>query len=383
MKLEHLQRVVSLINIDALFNLHKVKFSKMEILFRDIEVKEAIDRVNVFINVEAIFNKFHNKYTEEALVVMTKDEIRAFHMSIISNVINLAAHYRLFFAKNRIRSNIVFYMNEFSKYGEQNNSIHVSKYREKYVYSYTQNPNYELINGVMRSVLNAIETITDYLENIYFVSSDRVESSLIPLIMVEDKMIDGQLNFIVSTDPYDMQYVNKNFLVIAPMGDESRVLTANNVYEFFRDKGELKVEDKLPSYLLPFILSTCGDKRRSLEKVKGTSFNSIYKGINKLFKKLDIGEDEYVSFEELAVAIKEDPLNPSGNRTRVVKNYMCIDLDRQLSMVSPSQKTVIEQQLKDRFDSESLKLINKKHFQECPLQVVELNQYHPKKRNLF
>lgn len=383
MKLEHLQRVVSLINIDALFNLHKVRFSKMEILFRDIEVKEAIDRVNVFINVEAIFNKFHNKYTEEALVVMTKEEIRAFHMSIISNVINLAAHYRLFFAKNKIRSNIVFYMNEFSKYGEQNNSIHVSDYREKYVYSYTQNPNYELINGVMRSVLNAIEAIVDYLENIYFVSSDRIESSVIPLVMVEDKMLDGQLNFIVSTDPYDMQYVNKNFLVIAPMGDESRVLTTKNVYEFFRAKGELKVDDELPSYLLPFILSTCGDKRRSLDKVKGTSFNSIYKGIKKLFTKLDIGDEEYVSFEELAIAIKEDPLNPSGNRKRVVKNYMCIDLDRQLSMVSPSQKTAIEQQLKDRFDSESLKMINKKHFQECPLQIVELNQYHPKKRQLF
>ena len=383
MKLEHLQRVVSLINIDALFNLHKVRFSKMEILFRDIEVKEAIDRVNVFINVEAIFNKFHNKYTEEALVVMTKEEIRAFHMSIISNVINLAAHYRLFFAKNKIRSNIVFYMNEFSKYGEQNNSIHVSDYREKYVYSYTQNPNYELINGVMRSVLNAIEAIVDYLENIYFVSSDRIESSVIPLVMVEDKMLDGQLNFIVSTDPYDMQYVNKNFLVIAPMGDESRVLTTKNVYEFFRAKGELKVDDELPSYLLPFILSTCGDKRRSLDKVKGTSFNSIYKGIKKLFNKLDIGDEEYVSFEELAIAIKEDPLNPSGNRKRVVKNYMCIDLDRQLSMVSPSQKTAIEQQLKDRFDSESLKMINKKHFQECPLQIVELNQYHPKKRQLF
>ena len=383
MKLEHLQRVVSLINIDALFNLHKVRFSKMEILFRDIEVKEAIDRVNVFINVEAIFNKFHNKYTEEALVVMTKEEIRAFHMSIISNVINLAAHYRLFFAKNKIRSNIVFYMNEFSKYGEQNNSIHVSDYREKYVYSYTQNPNYELINGVMRSVLNAIEAIVDYLENIYFVSSDRIESSVIPLVMVEDKMLDGQLNFIVSTDPYDMQYVNKNFLVIAPMGDESRVLTTKNVYEFFRAKGELKVDDELPSYLLPFILSTCGDKRRSLDKVKGTSFNSIYKGIKKLFTKLDISDEEYVSFEELAIAIKEDPLNPSGNRKRVVKNYMCIDLDRQLSMVSPSQKTTIEQQLKDRFDSESLKMINKKHFQECPLQIVELNQYHPKKRQLF
>lgn len=371
-------------NLDAIFNLHKVRFSKLDILFKDVDVKSAIDRVNVFINIESIFHMFHNSYMEDQLTVMNNEELKDLHANIISNTINLAAHYRLFFTKNKIQTNIVFYMNDHNKYTQLNNTMHVKKYRSKYVFDYTENAEYDLTNSVMESVVNAIENIVDYVDGVYFVRSDRIESSIIPMVMVDEKMINGQLNVMVTRDIYDLQYVNKKFLIVYPMkDDESRLVTETNLYEVFRAKGELTTDYNLPTYLYSFILAVIGDKRRSIGKVKGVGFSSIYKNLSKLFKALDIGEEEYVSFEQLVLSIKEDPANPAGNRERVINNFMAIDIDRQTAMVSPAQKTSIETQIIDRYDATALRSINDRYFDTCPINILELNNYSKKTKPLF
>lgn len=377
-------KVNSSMNLDAVFNLHKVKFSKLDILFKDVDVKSAISRVNVFINIESIFHMFHNSYMEEQINVMNNEELKDLHANIISNTINLASHYRLFFTKNKISTNIVLYMNSHSKYTKLNNIMHVKKYRSKYVYDYTENLEFELLNGVMESAVKAIDNIVDYIEGVYFVTSDRIESSVIPMVMIEDGMIDGQLNIMVTRDIYDLQYVNKKFLVVYPMKEDgSRLITANNLYEVFRDKGELNNDYNIPSYLYSFILSVIGDKRRSIVKVKGMGFSSIYKNLSKLFKALDIGSEEYISFEQLVLSIKEDPKNPSDNRERVVNNYMAIDIDRQTAMVSSAQKTSLQTQIVDRYDATALRSINEKYFDICPINILELNNYSKKSKPLF
>lgn len=370
-------------NLDAIFNLHKVKFSKLDILFKDVDVRSAINDVNIFINIESIYHMFHNSYMEDKLIVMSNQELRDIHANIISNTINLAAHYRLFFTKNKISTNIVFYMNEYNKYTKQNNTMHLKKYRSKYIFDHTENHEYDMINTIMSSVLKSLDNIVDYIDSVYFVSSDRVESSLIPYIMVENKMLNGQLNIMVTKDIYDLQYVNKKFMIVYPMKDESRLITESTIYDVFRDKGELKIDYNLPSYLYPFILSVIGDKRRNIGKIKGVGINTIYKNLSKLFKTLDIGEDEYVSFEQLAMAIKEDKDHPSGNREKVVNNYLCIDIDRQYAMVSESQKTSIENQMVNHYSTDSLKSINSKYFESSPISLMELNNYTKRRKNLF
>ena len=370
-------------NLDALFNMHKVKFSKMEVLFKDVDVQSVIKKVNIFINIEAIFDHFHNPYMEEQITVLDDEGIKDLYANIISNTINLAAHYRLFFTKNKIASNIVFYVNEPNEYVKQNNCTHISKYRKKYNKDYTDNVKYELINGVMKQCYQTIARICEYIDGVYFIRSDRVESSLIPLLMTTEKMLDGHLDLMISKDIYDLQYVNNKFMIIYPLKDESKILTEQNVFEVFREKEELTVDYDLPSYLLSFILSVIGNKRRGIEKMRGMGLNSIYKALSKLFKSMDIGADEYVSFEQLALAIKEDPQNPSGNREHIVSNYMCTDLDRQLAMVSSPQKTNIEKQIIDRYNEQTLMDLNERYFETCPINIIELNNYSPRKKSVF
>ena len=372
-------------NIDALFNWHKVKFSKMEVLFGDVAIQEVINTVNVFINIESIYHLFHNQYIEDAVISMDKAQLRSFHSCIIANTLNLAAHYRWFFTKNKIATNIVFYMSQYSKYTNQNNFLHNKHYREKYVYDYTDNPNYEGINSVMSSVLRALDNIVDYVNGVYFISSDRIESSLIPMVITEEKMTNGQLNLIITRDRYDLQYVNKKYLVLYPKGEESVIVTNENLFEILRTKHYWKTDYKLPSYLFSFMLAVIGDTRRNLTKVKGISWKSLYKKLAELFDSMDISDDEIVSFEQLAVSIKEDPAAPVNNRKLVIDNYMCIDLDRQYAMVSNPQKMDIERQIIDRYEGNALKDLNDKYFKENPINIIELNQYssNRKRKKIF
>lgn len=362
-------------NIDAIFNLRKVKFSKLDVLFSDLEIKEMVQKVNIFINLESLFRKIHNKYVEEQLIALQKKELKEFHMNLISNVLNLAAHYRLYFNKNKIGTNIVFYIQEMDKYVNLNNVQYCKNYRKSFIRKYTDHPELVTVNNVIRSTLNALDTIVTYVEDVYLVSSDRVESSVIPLALIDGKVLDGNLNLMVTTDPYDMQYVNKNFIIIYPAGEESMIVTKKNLFDVFRINEILTVEGSLPTYLLTFILSVIGDKNRGIDKVKGTSFNKVFKTLLKVYDKLGITEDDYIGFEELVSAIKDDPNDPNGNKKRVVDNYYATDLSSQVRMISKVQMNHLTDCLTNTYESGALTGINDKYFSTAPINVRELTQY--------
>ena len=366
-------------NIDAIFNMHKVRFAKLAKLFKEVEVKSVISSVNVFINIEAIYHMFHNTPMEESIISMDKQSRQQLFANIISNTINLAAHYRLFFTRNKVKSNIVFYFNIPSPSNDYNNSSNIDGYRGKYAFDYNGNCKYELINSYLSQAIPMIKSILDYIDGVYFITSNRIEASLIPHLIVEEGLLDGQLNIMVSKDMYDLQYVNKNFLLIYPYKDDTNLITESNLFDIIKDKEGCKVPDKLPAYLYPFMLSVFGDKRRNVPKIRGVGFSSIYKNIAKIFNKLEIGLDEYVSFEQLALCIKESHPEDNSNKTLVYNNYMSVDLDRQLSCVPTIQKNDISSQMIDKFDNVSLKEINEKYFEMSPIHIMELENYTPKK----
>lgn len=363
--------------VEMIFNSQKIKFDKMSVLFGSLEIKELINRVNIFINLESILNKLHSPLMEKYVTAMNKKELKNIHLSIISNIINLAGHYRRFFTKNKIKSNIVLFLNEYDKYTSLNNTIFLKHYRERFIYDYTDNPEYTIINNVLKSVIENSKTIIDYIEDVYLVSTNRLESSIIPELLCKNKTLDGQINILITRDEYDLQYVNKNFLVMFPKGEESYIVTKENLFTIIRLKREISVERNLPSYLISFMLSVIGDKRRGISRVKGCGWKTIYKSICKLFKKLDISDFEYINIEHLIGAIKDT--ENSKNKSMVANNLMCIDIDRQVNMVTETQNINITKQLVNKYENDILKLLNAKYFDQYPLNVIELNQYSIKK----
>ena len=354
----------------------------MSELFRKLNL-DNIHTVNLYINLESVLGPLHKPNLEELLATETKKEISEHYKELIANIINLAAHYRLFLTKSKVESSIIFYYNDFKKYGIYNNSVYNKNYRKHYYNTY-HNDKYEVINNLIIESIDYTRTIVDYIDRVFMLTSDRLESSVIPYLCTKDKRMKADLNLILTKDMYDFQYVNKNFLVLYPAQEESIILTKKNVIPYFRylhEMGEDNYNMELSPLLVPFILSVLGDKKRSLDKIRGIGFKKLYKGLEKLYEKEYISDEEPSSFniENLSNFLKDNNgFFKLGFKEIIGDNYFSIDLDRQMNVASTIYNDTILDMIYNKYDNDSLKRLNDKLFSEHPLHLLELNNYTPR-----
>ena len=166
----------------------KVKYMVLDQLLADVigpkvPKKKKLDTVNIFINLESLYNSFRNKGTEKTILKYTKEELRYVYRQLIAGIINVAAHYRKYFAYNKVKTNIVYYYNEIkdvpTKY---NNSFYLNDYREHFFESLHALDRWT-VNGMVKDIIPLVKIICKYLENIYVIGADRVEASLIPFFI--------------------------------------------------------------------------------------------------------------------------------------------------------------------------------------------------------
>lgn len=368
--------------MDYIFNSFKIKYINLNNLFGKLDLNN-INKVTLYINLESVLSKLHRDYYEETLLTCTKSELANNHKALISNIINLAAHYRLFFTRSKVASNIVFYYSDFDGYKRYNNTVYIDKYRKTYFDTY-HNPKRDLLLGMINEAVRISHSIIDYIDRVFILSSDRLESSVIPYMAHKDQRLKSDLNLILTRDIYDFQYVNHGFLVLYPEKEESIILHKKNLMKFLRFKNDY--EDKyhvdISPKLLPFILSIIGDKKRSLPKVTGIGFKKIYKSLEKLYdKEFIIDEDpSTMSIEHLAELLKtNNGFYDNGIREIIGNNYFAIDLDRQLNIASDSHNHEILDNVNNKFDTNGLKKLNDKVFSDYPLHLIELNNYSKNK----
>lgn len=369
--------------MDYLFNSFKIKYVIMNKLFGKLDLK-TVNSITLYINLESVINALHRNDYEEALQTFTKDEINGQCKRLISNIINLAAHYRLYFTRSKVSSNIVFYYQNFDTYKNFYNSLYLPKYRKHYFDMY-HNDKYELVNDIIISCVSYVKSIIDCIDAVYILKSDIIESSLIPLIGHKDKRLKSDLNIVLTKDLYDLQYVNHGFLVMLPEKEESVILHKKNVMSYLRYKHDLsdKYKVDINPLLLPFMLSVLGDKKRSLEKIRGIGFKKLYKSLEKLYEEDYLDDDNPLCFnlEHLSELIKESSFFiDNGVKETISANYMSINLDRQINLVDTYVAEDMLDGLINKFDNNGLKRINDKIFADYPLNIVELNNYN---KNIF
>lgn len=354
--------------MELFFNMYKVKFSKLIELLRerdDINI-HTNDTVLVYINLETLLFKLCNPNTIQEICVNKNSKIE-----FIANIINLAAHYRMFFTKHKISSKIVLYLPSINE-KKYKNTVYNKEYRMYSAFKFSEGagnlPLYKLINDT----IPFIKLMIEYIEGVYFITSGQIENSLVPHI-INEELTKDTINFIISGDLYDLQYVNHNCNMIIPKGDNSFICTKNNTVKYLKDIYECKGSYTFSSNFISFILSVIGSKYRNIYNVKGLGMKKIYKLIQKAIDS-KLVSNNIDNIHLLLNIIK------SSMRDEIMENFKCVDIGFQYTQLNKKDIYDIMSQMSDKFDNIALKKINDKYFNQYPIMLQEITS-NPNKRN--
>ena len=377
--------------IDGFCNSFKLKYLDMDRLFNGkLDEKKGktqiIDTVNIFISFESLYNALRRTDVEKYIQAADKKTIKSLYRNTMSDFINVAAHYREYFNRHRIATNIFYYYNEIpDDYLDYNNSAFLPEYRYHFIESLLS-ADRMAINGLIHDSIPFMELITQYLDHIFMVGTKYLESSLIPYVILMENKYPANMNILITKDDYDFSYVNKNFLIITKYCGDPVILTKHNLMKFLDHKYDCRNKDEkieLHPTLFPFIQSFLGDKKRSIHGIKKIGYKSIRKSLEELYR---IGyifneDPETMSFNnlcEVLMNVEANILKDSTYLDDLACNYRAFDLDYQLGVASKAQKEDIMDQLKNKYDYAALEELNRKYFEYYPLMLMELQRYNKK-----
>jgi hypothetical protein len=133
------------------------------------------------------------------------------------------------------------------------------------------------------------------------------------------------------------------------------------MWEFICDKEKVKEKKDLyfDNELYVLCKSIMGDIYRSIPKLKRVSWNTILKVLDRVDP-----NDNIITIKEKLVSTlvgnAKDDLN---------KNVFCTDIEMQVDNLLELDKKILDDQIIDIEDANSLKLLNTKVFQQWPLNL--------------
>lgn len=349
--------------IEPIFNLFKVKFDKMD----ELQVIDSDTEIVVFyINLENVFTLLFQPRIDNQLRASGANQ-QKLQLAFISNIINLAQHYRLYSCckGKHFESRIILYWN----YPRANykNRKYVTKYREHHDQKFFRNISCAYMSDALNDCYPLLISTMKYINEVYLLDGRKVESSLIPLLLERKYFHEEEhrmQHIVVSKSVYDYQYLNlypENFKVLVPAGEKSYLLHETNVFDYLIKTTQTSLN--VPLGQLPTLISLLGDGYRGIPKMNGVGPVGAVKLINKAIENLTIGCDT-VSLE-LLKRIVEEP-----KQEQFEKHYRATSLELQYQELTPLEVTEITSQIEDKCQDETLEELNEAYFSEFPLMII-------------
>lgn len=376
--------------IDPIFNMNKIKF---DILDKWNLIDNKTSRVNVYINLDNVFKilltpRINNFIQASSSINDSDDYMNYVTKSIVSNIINLGQHYRLWLAKQSKESRIIlFWSNPIESPRLYINSKYNPGYREDYLDKYCISMDNSHIVKAITDAVKFCKTCIQYVNEVYLVESGIVEASLIPYILYKEfysKDGTSSTNILVSGANYDLSYVSYGFTVLCPSYRKKSpyIVNSNNVIEVMKQKLRVSSVLSVKSNFVEFILSLLGDKDRDIPSILGVGIVTILKMVSTAIDKGLISEDTK-DVDMLSGIIKED------YREIFRRNYHCFNLEYQMNDLEPLDIHKITSQLVDKYDEVTLNEMNEKYFKLCPIEIIRpkseqvLYNDNPYNRSIF
>lgn len=339
------------------FNVMKMKYKDYDESLTDSNFLVQNDKINVFINLESVFKNLSMIQDLEKKVMLQRD----FNILLVSNILNLAGHYKQFFVNNGLDTKVYIYHTDFDsteflqfKYNED--------FRSYYLLKFNENPKFVVMTDKLKgTILPDVRTYSEFIPNVYYITGNNIDGSLVPLIIANNDS--SRKNLMITGDFYETQnifnekflvhYIHKNFGV-------------NNIWstiegflkDIVKDQNDVELLCKTFSSQSMYIslLCTIGDKIRSIDGLSGVGIKTLKKmidyGIQQSMIKLSTTNPEMISKIFMDDSIKEEYKN----------NFYCISLPDMYNELTSSMKLSVLNQVIDRFDNNSLVYLNTTKF---------------------
>lgn len=357
--------------LDPIFNAHKIKF---DILDKWNLIDKQTTQVNVYINLENVFRLIMTSRTNnfiQAASSMDAAYRKDVSLSLVSNIINLGQHYRLWLTKHNIDSRILLYW-DYPLPESYKNQTYIPHYRSIYQDRYASTMENANILECLIEAYKFLKTCIQYVNEVYLIETGSIESSLIPLVL--DRNVyhtDGirTRNLLVTNSPYEYPYVNYGFTILSTSikkGKEPIKITNQSAIEVLKQKNSASTTLSVDSNFLEFINAICGDSDRGIPKLSGVGLATILKMISVAITKGLITESTK-DIDMLKAILKND----TEVQQTFVANYHCTNFEYQLKEIEPLDIHRLEGFLVDKYDENTLNTINEKYFKRFPIEIIK------------
>lgn len=331
------------IMINAMINKNKIKYVKMDEIFQE---KSFNKKVNIFIDLTNIVKSLYIKGVAEELSAFS-NFIDKF--SIISDFVGISSHYRKYFYRRFGSNTNIYYI-----YMNKPPIINRKEYKDygTNIISVYRNVDFQLLNDYMKESIKLFCSLSRYLPKIDVVLTDGKDTSILPKVILEsEEEFYNDSNVIVTTDNTFYQYLKfDNWSILYPRGDNSKLITSDNLYSEVCKKLTYRPQNISPEYL-SVLYALTGLRHRNITSVKGCGLMKICKLLENINGLNCISVIQYI----LKEIDKEDMFD------EILKRYRSIDIDVEDSLLRYEDRN-ISQYINDGYRSQELDIINSKFF---------------------
>lgn len=358
-----------------------ILFACMKIRYKDYDdeitmsnmIHSQSDKINLFIDLETIFRMISTvKDLERRIITVSDDDFKEL---LVSEIINLAGHYKGFFKGNGINDvNVYLYNTDFDS-----DTFHEFKYNEDYrsyfLIKFNNNPKYALFTERFKNlVVPDLKIMIDFIPGIYYISCKNIESSLLPYIIAKNDI--SRKNLIISGEYFNSQYWNMpNFIMTyrVRMKEGFMQIDSNRkAFEIMKAKNPLITNGNIYEMIYSqysmycSLLSVIGDKTRSIDGILGIGPSRL-ENLIKAGLSNKIINDTTNSPELMSMIFEKD-----DQRKDFINNYYCTSIIDKYNELTSSDIDSIKIQIVDRYDKNGFSIVERSKFDKYRIQMENI-----------
>ena len=350
------------------FNILKLRYKDYDESLSSKNFLLPTDKINVFINLETVFKHLSMIMDLEKKIVIQRD----FEEIMISNILNLAAHYKRFFVNNGLSTRVYLYHTDFNS-EEFNQTKYNEDYRSYYLVKFNDNPKFVLLTEKLKGkILPDVRTYCEFIPNVYYISAKNIEGSLVPYIVSQSEP--DRKNLIIGGEMYDTQYsLINNFVNHYIHRNFNTNLVYSELTGYLKEimkKDSESVEslkhlvDNYSTYCS--LMSVIGNKTRSIDGISGCG-PKTFQRLMEAGLAQNVIQDATTNPEILG-----DIFHDEDTKEEFVNNYYCSSILPMYQELTGAEITSVLSQRSDRIDLNTLQAINSTKFYNHPLLLEGL-----------